>query len=70
MWFANNSAISLGYCGLSTSRTIFNCTPFSSKNSLMAMFVVDVVSFQTSDIIIVDEDVVSVFIIKSEFNFI
>ncbi|GBC39765.2 hypothetical protein GLOIN_2v1868094 [Rhizophagus irregularis DAOM 181602=DAOM 197198] len=24
MWFANNSAISLGYCGLSTSRTIFN----------------------------------------------
>ncbi|CAG8597283.1 17446_t:CDS:2 [Rhizophagus irregularis] len=56
MWFANNSAISLGYCGLSTSRTMFNCTPFSSKNSLMAMFVVDVVSLQTSDIIIVDVD--------------
>ncbi|RGB32380.1 hypothetical protein C1646_762967 [Rhizophagus diaphanus] len=32
IWFANNSAILLGYCGLSTSRTMFN-SPFSSKNS-------------------------------------
>jgi len=56
MWFANNSAISLGYCNLSTSRTLFNCTPFSSKNSLLAMFVVDVVSVHSSDIIIVDKD--------------
>ena len=59
MWFANNSAISLGYCGLSTSRTIINHTPFSSKNSLLAMFVVDVVSVNSNDIIIVDADAVS-----------
>ncbi|CAI2162650.1 6944_t:CDS:2 [Funneliformis geosporum] len=56
MWFANSSAISLGYCNLSTSRTIFNCTPFASKSSLLAMFVVDVVSYNSSDIIIVDKD--------------
>ncbi|CAG8554779.1 15125_t:CDS:2 [Funneliformis mosseae] len=56
MWFANNSAISLGYCNLSTSRTFFNCTPFASKSSLLAMFVVDVVSYNSSDIIIVDKD--------------
>lgn len=70
MWFANNSAISLGYCGLSTSRTMFNCTPFSSKNSLMAMFVVDVVSLQTSDIIIVDEDSVSLYFFLKKKNLI
>ncbi|GET54406.1 hypothetical protein GLOIN_2v1792359 [Rhizophagus irregularis DAOM 181602=DAOM 197198] len=38
MWFANNSAISLGYCGLSTFRTMFNCTPFSSKNSYSSVY--------------------------------
>ncbi|PKY35152.1 hypothetical protein RhiirB3_533068 [Rhizophagus irregularis] len=35
MWFANNSAISLGYCGLSTFRTMFNC----QKRSAIAQLV-------------------------------
>ncbi|CAG8529086.1 4491_t:CDS:2 [Acaulospora colombiana] len=58
MWFASSSEISFGYCGIS-SRQIFDYDASLSKNLILAMFVVDVVTLTPGEIIIVDKNAVN-----------